>query len=121
MQQKKFNKWTIFNKYEVQTENEVKILAEDMQVDASEINENLQTPEETKEIEESVVGDDEIINDNEIDQSIDGNVLPESVTSETQLSEDEGLKAQEDIDKQRMEKVYRKQEEDWINKREKVS
>lgn len=34
--------------------------------------------------------------------------------------DDDGLKAQEDVDKQRMEKVYRKQEEEWLSKREKV-
>lgn len=34
--------------------------------------------------------------------------------------DDEGLKAQEDVDRQRMEKCYRRQEEAWLAKREKV-
>lgn len=38
-----------------------------------------------------------------------------------QPEEDDGMKAQDEVDKQRMEKVFRKQEEDWICKRDKVS
>lgn len=34
--------------------------------------------------------------------------------------EDEGLKAQEEVDRQRMEKCFRRQEEAWLTKREKV-
>lgn len=42
-------------------------------------------------------------------------------TEENTPDDDDGIKAQEDVDKQRMEKVFRKQEEEWLNKREKVS
>lgn len=33
---------------------------------------------------------------------------------------DEGLQAQEEVDRQRMEKCFRRQEEAWLTKREKV-
>lgn len=35
--------------------------------------------------------------------------------------DDEGLKAQEEVDRQRMQKCFRRQEEAWLTKREKVS
>lgn len=40
---------------------------------------------------------------------------------EKQPEEDDGMKAQDEVDKQRMQKIYRKQEEEWISKRDKVS
>lgn len=105
----------IFNKEE--DLNEVNKLTEDIQEDEKNENGEIIGIDETVATKESELNAEEVTNDNEIEQTID---KPSEETEDIQ-DEDEGLKAQEDIDKQRMEKAYRKQEEEWISKREKVS
>lgn len=105
----------IFNKEE--DLNEVNKLTEDIQEDEKNENGEIISIDETVATKESELNAEEVTNDNKIEQTID---KPSEETEDIQ-DEDEGLKAQEDIDKQRMEKAYRKQEEEWISKREKVS
>lgn len=54
-------------------------------------------------------------------QHSDGGEAMNIDNEEIHPEEDDGLKAQDEVDKQRMEKTYRKQEEEWISKRDKVS
>lgn len=53
------------------------------------------------------------------ESTVGGSIAEECRVEEEE--EDEGLKAEEDIIKQRSETIFRKQEEEWLTKREKVS
>lgn len=55
------------------------------------------------------------------ESTIGGSIAEECRVEEEPIEEDEGLKAEEDIIKQRAETIFRKQEEEWLTKREKVS
>lgn len=57
---------------------------------------------------------------NEHNNGVDQKVFDDLADEQQNDEEDEGLKAQEDVDRQRMEKCYRRQEEAWLAKREKV-
>lgn len=69
-------------------------------------------------------------NDNESDTDIVVEEIVNEESSENQENEEESVTeiveeiaetTQETIEKQRMEKVFKKQEEEWLNKKEKVS
>lgn len=70
---------------------------------------------------------DEEENDADVAESVDSiNEEFDSASNDDQREvieeeEDEGLKAQEEVDRQRMMKCFRRQEEAWLTKREKVS